>query len=316
MSCGHRHYAHRATMRPMDGSSAEATADPTTGTVERILTWYATAARDLPWRRPAATAWGILVSEIMLQQTPVSRVQPAWEEWITRWPTPSRLAADPPAEAVRAWGRLGYPRRALRLHAAAVAMVERHDGEVPSQLPDLLALPGVGTYTARAVAAFAFGQRVPVVDTNVARVTARLMDGSEPGATVRASDLVRVEALLPQGDAPRASVALMELGALVCTARDPRCENCPVRSNCRWSAAGRPAGGVRRVQAYAGTDRQVRGRLLAIMRDASTTVTADVLATAWDEPVQRGRALDSLLADGLIERRPGNRFALPGDRSG
>jgi A/G-specific adenine glycosylase len=300
-------------MRPMNSRADEATTALIASTVERVLEWYAVAARDLPWRRPEASAWGVLVSEIMLQQTPVTRVLPAWDAWLTRWPTPAGLASDPPAEAVRAWGRLGYPRRALRLHAAAVAMVERHDGQVPSSLPELLALPGVGTYTARAVAAFAFGQRVPVVDTNVARVAARLMDGTEPGPTVRASDLTRVEALLPEIDAPRASVALMELGALVCTAREPRCENCPVRSDCRWSAAGRPAGQTRRVQTYAGTDRQVRGRLLAIMREATTPVTAEMLALAWDEPVQRNRALDSLLADGLIERRARDVFALPGD---
>jgi A/G-specific adenine glycosylase len=300
-------------MRPMNSRTDGTTREPTASTVQRILTWYAAAARDLPWRRPDASVWGILVSEVMLQQTPVTRVLPAWEAWLTRWPTPADLASDPPAEAVRAWGRLGYPRRALRLHAAAVAMVERHDGQVPSSLSELLALPGIGTYTARAVAAFAFGQRVPVVDTNVARVTARLIDGAEPGPTVRASDLTRVEGLLPQRDAPRASVALMELGALVCTAREPRCENCPVRSDCRWSAAGRPGGAVRRAQTYAGTDRQVRGRLLAIMREATSAVTADLLAAAWDEPVQRDRALDSLLADGLIERRPGDVFALPGD---
>jgi A/G-specific adenine glycosylase len=277
------------------------------------VAWYTTAARDLPWRRPEASAWGILVSEVMLQQTPVNRVLPAWEAWLARWPTPARLAAEPPAEAVRAWGRLGYPRRALRLHAAAAAMVNQHEGQVPSSLPELLALPGVGTYTAHAVAAFAFGQRVPVVDTNVARVVARVMDGMEPAASVRARDLLRVEALLPQREAPRASVALMELGALVCTAREPRCENCPVRSDCRFSAAGRPSGAARRVQTYAGTDRQVRGRLLAIMREVSGPVPAAVLAAAWDEPVQRERALDSLLADGLIERRANDVFALPGD---
>jgi A/G-specific adenine glycosylase len=286
--------------------------DEVAGTVERILTWYATAARDLPWRRPDATPWGILVSEIMLQQTPVNRVLPAWEAWLSRWPTPARLASEAPGEAVRAWGRLGYPRRALRLHAAAVAMVERHDGQVPFQVAELLALPGVGAYTARAVAAFAFGQRVPVVDTNVARVAARVLAGTEPALTVRASDLTRVEALLPEHDAPRASVALMELGALVCTARDPRCPSCPVRAECCWSVAGRPGGAARRVQKYAGTDRQVRGRLLAIARDATTPVTGDMLAAAWDEPVQRNRALDSLLADGLLEKRSDGLFALPG----
>ena len=281
---------------------------------ERTRRWYATAARDLPWRRPGTTPWGVLVSEVMLQQTPVARVEPAWLAWLERWPTPSALAADEPGEAVRAWGRLGYPRRALRLHAAATAVVERHGGRLPASVPELLALPGVGDYTARAVAAFAFRQRHPVVDTNVRRGVARAVEG-RADAPVTRRDLALVEALLPEAgdDAATTSVALMELGALVCVARTPRCAVCPVADLCAWRRAGMPAldAPVRRPQSWAGTDRQARGRLMAVLRDSATPVAADALAAAWDEPVQRARALDGLVADGLVDPLPDGTFGLP-----
>ena len=281
---------------------------------DEVTAWYAVAARDLPWRRPGTSAWGVLVSEVMLQQTPVARVEPVWGAWLERWPTPAALAADEPGEAVRAWGRLGYPRRALRLHAAATAVVERHDGELPLTVPELLALPGVGDYTARAVAAFAHRQRHAVVDTNVRRVVARTVEGVADAAFTR-RDLVLVEALLPEDDeaAATASVALMELGALVCTARAPRCPSCPVAHRCAWLQAGAPPldAPVKRPQGYAGTDRQVRGRLLAVLRDAEGPVPAEVLAQVWEEPVQRARALDGLVADGLVDPLPDGTYALP-----
>ena len=189
-----------------------------------LLDWYDAAARDLPWRRPGTGAWAILVSEVMLQQTPVARVRPAYEQWLARWPTPAALAAEPPGAAIRQWDRLGYPRRALFLHAAAGAIVERHGGEVPSELPALLALPGVGDYTARAVASFAFGQRHPVVDTNVRRVLARACRGTVSApATGAAADRRLATSLLPAtpARAARFGVALMELGALVCRPGEP-----------------------------------------------------------------------------------------------
>ncbi len=282
--------------------------------VERVAHWYAGAARDLPWRDPGTSAWAVLVSEVMLQQTPVARVEPAYRAWLARWPTPAALAADSPGEAVRMWGRLGYPRRALRLHAAAQAVVQQHGGTLPVTVPDLLALPGVGDYTARAVAAFAGRQRVPVVDTNVRRVVARAIEGIAD-APVRRPDLALVEALLPPDaeQAATASVALMELGALVCTARAPRCGACPVRASCAWLAAGSPQLGapVRRPQSYAGTDRQVRGRLLAVLRDADGPVETALLDEVWDEPVQRARALDALVVDGLVDPLPDGTYALP-----
>lgn len=280
---------------------------------DAVTEWYAGAARDLPWRRPGTGAWGVLVSEVMLQQTPVVRVLPAWAAWMARWPTPAALAAEPPGAAIRAWGRLGYPRRALRLHAAARVIVDRHGGQVPSAPEELRALPGVGDYTAAAVAAFAFGARAAVLDTNVRRVYARCFDGAAdappaPTAAERRTALDRVPADRPDAYA----VAVMELGALVCTARSPRCGDCPVRGECRWSAASRPpATSPRRRQAYAGTDRQVRGRLLAVLRDAPGPVTAAQLDLDGPDPRQLDRALDGLVADGLVEPLDDGRFRLP-----
>jgi A/G-specific adenine glycosylase len=282
---------------------------------ESIVDWYAGAARDLPWREPGTDPWAVLVSEVMLQQTPVSRVEPRWREWTARWPTPADLAAASPAEVIRAWGKLGYPRRALRLREAAVAIVERHGGAVPADVAALEALPGIGTYTARAVACFGHGQRQPVVDTNVRRVVSRLVHGRLEAAPARAADLTDIAALAPEEHdrAVRFSVAVMELGALVCVAGTPRCAVCPVRDRCAWRLAGSPAhdGPPRRVQQFAGTDRQVRGRLLDVLRAASAPVEAAELDAVWDDAVQRSRCLDSLLVDGLVVQTDGNRFALP-----
>ena len=284
---------------------------------ERLLPWYATHARDLPWRRPGATPWSVLVSEVMLQQTPVIRVLPAHARWLARWPEPAALAAAPPGEAIRAWDRLGYPRRALRLHLAAGAIVERHDGAVPTAYPSLLALPGIGTYTAAAVASFAFRQRHAVLDTNVRRVLGRVLDGvAEPPVTVRVAERRRAEELLPPTDDTAAiwSVAVMELGALVCTARTPRCTQCPIRDLCAWRRSGAPASAnrPRRVQQYAGTDRQARGRLLALLRASPDPVEGAALAEMWPEAHQRGRALAGLVADGLVEPLAGDTYRLPG----
>lgn len=279
------------------------------------MDWYATAARDLPWRRPGVDAWAVLVSEVMLQQTPVARVEPVWRAWLERWPTPADLAAATPADVIRAWGKLGYPRRALRLREAAVAVTERHGGVVPADVAALEALPGVGTYTARAVACFGYGQAHPVVDTNVRRVVARALHGRPQAGTARAADLADVLALTPTDPARavRFSVASMELGALVCVAGTPRCGVCPVREQCAWRLAGSPAddGPPKRVQKFAGTDRQVRGRLLDVLRAAHHPVEATELDAVWDDAVQRSRCLDSLLADGLVEQTAEGLFTLP-----
>ena len=328
-----------------------------TSFAEPVLAWYARNARDLPWRAPSATPWAVLVSEIMLQQTPVARVLPEYLGWMTRWPTPAALAAEPAGEAIRQWGRLGYPRRALRLHETAAILVARYGGNVPADLDALQALPGIGSYTAAAVASFAFGQRHAVLDTNVRRVLARLAAGQPwAGGSSSASVAERrlAESLLPAEPAVAArwSVAVMELGALVCTAASPRCGDCPVARECAWLAAGRPAPlaatagvngtagaagtagmagvagstgmagasgaagavgvGRRRTQKYDGTDRQCRGRLLAVLRGASDPVHRADFDAVWADQAQLERALDGLVADGLVDPLPDGRFALPG----
>jgi len=283
-----------------------------------LCDWYRSAARDLPWRRPGVTGWHILMSEIMLQQTPVVRVAPIWEQWVQRWPVPSAMAASSQAEVLRAWGKLGYPRRALRLHECARVLAERFDDVVPADVSVLLDLPGIGDYTARAVACFAYGARVPVVDTNVRRVVARAVHGrAEAGNPSMTRDMADVSAELPADVAEAAvfSAALMELGATICTARNPDCSRCPL-SGCAWVQAGRPASTAppRRVQKFTGTDRQVRGRLLDVLRDSSVPVERARLDIVWEsDPAQRDRALDSLLLDGLVEQTDDGLFALAGE---
>lgn len=283
---------------------------------ELVVDWFDAHHRDLPWRSEP-TAWRVMVSELMLQQTPVARVLPVFEAWLRRWPTPGDLAAEPVGEAVRAWGRLGYPRRAQRLHAAAVDIVEQHGGEVPDTYDALIALPGIGDYTAAAIASFAFERRHVVLDTNVRRVLARVVEGRQfPHTSVTAAERRLATSLLPAPDAHppahRWAAATMELGALVCTARSPQCGVCPVRDDCAWRAAGYPEhdGPARRGQAWAGTDRQCRGRLMAVLRDHEGPVDKTQLDAAWDDAAQRERCLDSLLDDGLISLEPDGHFRL------
>jgi len=281
-----------------------------------VLGWYDEHARDLPWRSPAASAWSVLVSEFMLQQTPVARVLPVHAAWLARWPTPAAMAAASTGEAVRMWGRLGYPRRALRLHAAATAIVAEHGGEVPAAYAELLALPGIGDYTASAIASFAFGQRHVVLDTNVRRVLARAVSGVEfaPTSVTRAERDLATD-LLPTDAATSATwaVAVMELGALVCTARDPRCDGCPIADRCAWLAAGRPAhdGPPRRGQAWDGTDRQCRGRIMAVLRDADGPVHQSLIDAVWPDDTQRERCLAGLVDDRLIVAAGPSAYSLP-----
>ena len=278
-----------------------------------ITEWFEREARDLPWR-DNASPWAVLVSEFMLQQTPVVRVLPVYEAWIDRWPTPAALANSSTGEALRAWGRLGYPRRALRLHAAATAIVVDHGGEVPNGIDDLLALPGVGEYTAAAVASFAFGQRHRVLDTNVRRVFARIVSAEQfPAPSLTVTERELAASLMPEHHAHRWAAATMELGALICTARVPLCAECPVADLCRWRAAGYPAydGPARRGQAWNGTDRQCRGRLMAVLRDSPVPVPKVQLDLVWPDAMQRERALDGLVADGLVEPLGKDSYALP-----
>lgn len=280
-----------------------------------LIRWFDGHARALPWREPGTTPWGVLVSEIMLQQTQVARVRPVWEAWVGRWPVPAALAAEPLAEALRAWGRLGYPRRAARLHEASRVIVAEHGGHVPDGLEALLALPGVGTYTARAVLAFAFGRRAPVVDVNVRRVLRRILHGEADGPA-RAQDLPDALALLPEdpASASKLSAALMELGQTVCLPEAPNCAACPIHP-CRWAREGKPvaqAPAGRRAPRYAGSDRQARGAILAALRESAGPLRKAELDQVWlANPEQRERALASLVVDGLV-RVDSGRIALGG----
>ena len=284
-----------------------------------LATWYRSSARDLPWRRSEFHeeygAWGVLVSEFMLQQTPVTRVIPHLEAWLGRWPTPTAMAAATPADVVNQWANLGYPRRALWLHRAAVEITDRHGGVVPREVDSLLALSGIGDYTARAIAVFAYGDRHPVVDTNTRRVLARAIEGRAQPAPPSRRDLDLMASLLPAdvADAALFNAAAMELGATVCTARSPRCEICPLSSDCAWLAAGRPdTGDTRRRQAtYEGSDRQARGAVLRMLRGASPeSVPLIAVLPDWPDARQRDRAIDSLIADGLAEA-DGEALSLP-----
>lgn len=303
----------------ISATHACAAAPDATALLPELRNWFAEHGRDLPWRAPETTAWGVLVSEVMSQQTPVARVAPQWLEWLERWPTPQDFAAASQADVLRAWGRLGYPRRALRLWECAQAIVARHNGVVPRDVDELLALPGIGDYTARAVACFAFGVNVPVVDTNVRRVYSRAWSGQFLAPQPAKRQLAQVGELLADGRGPQTSVALMELGALVCTARSPQCSVCPLRAGCAWVRAGSPAPSEseiaaqkKRVQKFAGTDRQVRGKIMAVLREDSAPVPKPEIDLVWPEDDQRERALRSLLADGLVrEVARGGEFALP-----
>lgn len=279
----------------------------TSHVIEAICAWFDANGRDLPWRRPGTSAWGLLVSEVMSQQTPMSRVIGPWHEWMNRWPTPDDLAEEDSGEAVAAWGRLGYPRRALRLHSCAVTIATEHDGVVPNSYDELVALPGIGDYTASAVVSFAFGGRATVLDTNVRRLIARAESGIAncPTSVTRAERIV-ADALVPDEDARAAkwAVASMELGALVCTARSPQCEVCPIRDGCRWVIDGRPDNApARRGQPWKGTDRQCRGVIMDVVRNSPRGVKVQMALSAWPEPDQASRCLESLLDDGLVHRR-------------
>ena len=309
-------------------SGAPDPAAPEHPLIAPVIEWFDEVRRPFPWRDPERTPWGVLVSEIMSQQTQMSRVEPKWREFVERWPTPAAFAAATDAEAIRAWDRLGYPRRALALRRCAEAIVVEHGGEVPADREALLALPGIGPYTSAAVCVFAFGMRVPVVDTNVRRVLARAVHGEAIAWTPNPRrDEAEMLALLP-GDAARAAewvAGAMELGALVCTARAPSCEACPIRERCEWRGAGFPAAAraPRRQPRFEGSDRQRRGRVLAALRSRPGGCALDELAERLElsrlapdelerETVRHREAADSLVADGLAVLR-GGRLLLAGE---
>lgn len=312
--------ARTATGRALDTDEPEESAAPAVagiaGIAEATNAWYRAHARDFPWRRADTTAWATMLIEVLSQQTQIERAGAAWAEWLERWPTPADLAATPPSEALKAWGRLGYPRRALALHAAATAIVERHAGEVPAELDALLALPGVGSYTAAAIASFAYGVRTPVVDTNVRRVLARAVAGqAEPAPPSTRRDAELMLRVLPEepSEARVTNAAMMELGALVCTPRSPRCGECPITASCAWRLAGYPAyEGPRRTRQarFEGSDRQVRGRIMKVLREAEVPVPLAALADSSPDAAQLDRAISGLVADGLAVR-DGDALSLP-----
>ena len=275
-----------------------------------IVNWFKRNKRDLPWR--TTTPWGVMISEYMLQQTPVNRVLPKWIEWMDRWPTPKDLAAATPAQVITAWGRLGYPLRALRLHAAAQIIAEDFNNEVPEDLETLQTLPGIGEYTAAAIAAFAFDQRTLVMDVNIRRVLTRVIDGNEhPKPAPTSREKARRLALLPEKNAHIWAAATMELGALVCTSKNPKCELCPVISACNWRKNGYPKSDlIRKSQDWHGTDRKCRGTIVQALRE-NESLTENAIKKLWPEESQVERALKTLQEDLLIEAISRKRYRLP-----
>ena len=277
---------------------------------EAILEWFADNKRDLPWRK--TTPWGVLVSEFMLQQTPVVRVLPKWNEWMKRWPTPADLASASTSEVITAWGRLGYPRRALRLHECAKIIANEFNGKVPESEEVLKSLPGIGDYTASAVASFAYKANALVLDVNIRRLFARAIDGVEsPKTSLSNQERLARSELIPSADAHIWAAATMELGALVCTSRNPKCDKCPLSSKCQWKAAGYPKSDTpRKTQVWHGTDRQCRGVIVQALRE-NATLNRQEIEKLWHEDSQIEKALSTLIQDGLISLNDDVLYGLP-----
>jgi A/G-specific adenine glycosylase len=275
-----------------------------------VLAWYKKNKRDLPWRN--TDAWGVLVSEIMLQQTPVARVLPIYIEWMKRWPTPEALAAATPAQVITAWGRLGYPRRALRLHECAKVISTQYKGQIPATQSELHELPGIGDYTSAAIVAFAFEGRSLVLDINIRRVFARVIDGVEvPTAAPTKSERLEREKLIPFKNPHVWAAATMELGALICTAKNPKCGQCPLADQCIWRSLDYPLSDQpKRTQSWHGTDRQCRGVIVQALRENPALSKKEIMQL-WDVPSQVEKALLTLLEDGLVVAQKGQRFSLP-----
>ena len=275
---------------------------------ELVLQWYEENKRDLPWRN--TTPWGVMVSEFMLQQTPVNRVLPIWQEWILRWPTPGDLATTKRSEVITAWGRLGYPRRALRLHESAISITERFESQVPSELELLRSLPGVGEYTAAAISAFAFNRSVLVLDVNIRRLFSRVIDGEQyPKSTISQEERRLRSAIIPINGALWAA-ATMEFGALICTSKKPSCGECPLKEECLWRQLGYPESEfTRKSQAWEGTDRQCRGVIVQALREKNKLIRITI-SSLWSDESQIEKALMTLIADGLIETT-GNSYRFP-----
>jgi A/G-specific adenine glycosylase len=272
---------------------------------EALISWWSAEGRDLPWRR-TRDPWAVLVSELMLQQTQVPRVVGRWEAFLDEFPTPDACAARPAGDVVTAWAGLGYNRRALNLHRCAVAVCERHGGELPESLEDLLALPGIGPYTARAVLVFAFEHDLGLVDTNAGRFLSRAGAGRRLG--VKEAQGV-ADSLVPAGRGWAWGQAVFDLGALVCVRRSPRCGECPIRPWCEWAKAGHPepdpvegSAGISTGQSpFAGSDRQGRGRLVDALRAGPVARRRLATVMGWPGDAERAeRVAQTLVADGLV----------------
>ncbi len=313
----------------------------------RLFDWWSRYARDLPWRFGRTTPWGVLVSEVMSQQTQMSRVVPYWTAWMRVWPDAASLAAAPKAEVITAWGRLGYPRRALRLQECARQVAGQYADRLPRDYDQLVALPGIGDYTASAVMSFAYGERIAVIDTNIRRVLSRVFLGREStgGAASREERQLAWQVLPEDEDSEvsdhhvngddslgtadpqirsaawreppsaRWNQAVMELGATVCVARKPACDICPLAGHCRFLKAGLPglgAGRTRPRQRFAGTDRQIRGSILQALRQASgAPVSRKDLKSLCDDEIRLDRCIASLDEDGLLEIGQDGLLSLP-----
>lgn len=273
-----------------------------------VIEWYQQHKRTLPWQ--SSTPWGVVVSEFMLQQTPVHRVLPQWHRWMELWPTPADLASAPLSDALREWGRLGYPRRAKRLHESAQIIVRDFNGVVPEEIDQLRKLPGIGEYTAAAISAFAFANSELVLDINIRRLYTRCWLGkSAPTSAPNNSERELARGLIPENDDGTWAAATMELGALICKARNPLCEECPLMNQCLWREIGYPEDEVnkKRVQ-WHGSDRQCRGAIMQALREKPAVTEAE-LKKIWSRRSQYEKALASLLEDGLIQKE-GKRFNL------
>ena len=317
----------------------------------RLFDWWSRYARDLPWRFGRTTPWGVLVSEVMSQQTQMSRVVPYWTAWMKVWPDAASLAGAPKAEVITAWGRLGYPRRALRLQECAQQVAGQYADRLPRDYDQLVALPGIGDYTASAVMSFAYGERIAVIDTNIRRVLSRVFLGREStGGAASLEDRQLAWQVLPNDEgtevvdaqdsggqedsgrlgstdpqirsaawreppSARWNQAVMELGATVCIARKPACDICPLAGHCRFLKAGLPglgAGRTRPRQRFAGTDRQVRGAILQALRRASgAPVARKDLKPLCDDEIRLDRCVASLDEDGLLEIGQDGSLSLP-----
>jgi A/G-specific adenine glycosylase len=278
-----------------------------------LRAWYRPRREGYPWRRDGIDPYAVLVSEVMLQQTQAARVAAAFDGFLRRFPDVSSLAAAAPADVLRAWSGLGYHRRAVALHEAARTIVRVHGGEVPGDPEALQHLPGVGPYTASAVASIAFGRPVVAMDVNVRRVASRVVLGREPQRDdPRIAAAARV--LLDRRDPATWNQAMMDLGREVCRPT-PRCEVCPFEPWCRFrrgGRAGRPAAAPRQ-SPFEGSNRQVRGRIVAVLRERPSAGLSGLAAATGFGADRIGSAVTGLVRDGIVERR-GRSFRLPEDR--